>query len=343
LKPTESSLLPIIQALHVTVSLFLFYSSKRGCEYSLDATEAATGLDILAYLDFVSLDGVHVLPIANKTVSRLLSIIASSQDSELATPIPQADTLLSCIPIPVCVSQHQKKPKDDKATVSRIAFLLGVMEAFECRVSDNLMRNVLVPLSFALLSHNSLRLARQAHGVLRALMEEQPVEFAQGLVPQYMRVALENYPASTTIEILAELMTVILRRMPFPVSMLAVRMLSQRVQHILSATPPPTSLPKSSSGTMVSLSDASKMLVVLLVQLMLVVDMTLLSVTLDEVAKVVACTENNAATRKLMLQILHRAATGNVDYTRKSQIAHWYIQLLSGVKAEPEVESVESG
>jgi len=82
------------------------------------------------------------------------------------------------------------------------------------------------------------------------------------------------------------------------------------------------------------------MLLVLMVQLMLVVDVNLLNFTLDEVSKVVECTENNAATRKLLLMILHRATTGNVDYTRKAHITNWYIRLLSGVKSEPDDDAL---
>ena len=33
-------------------------------------------------------------------------------------------------------------------------------------------------------------------------MDEQQIEFAQGLVPQYMRISLENYPALTSVGVL---------------------------------------------------------------------------------------------------------------------------------------------
>lgn len=65
-------------------------------------------------------------------------------------------------------------------------------------------------------------------------MNDQPLPFAQTLVPQYIRVSLEAYPSLTTPELLVDSLSVILRRMPNPVSMLVIRKISSRVQQVLS-------------------------------------------------------------------------------------------------------------
>lgn len=155
-------------------------------------------LDILGYLDFVGVEGVHLLPMVTQTTSRLVGTILRAQKFPSPEPVPEADYLLERVPVPNSIVTKKKKKEvrfysivccihrtklniddicnlqcvvlivyvylQDRATLSRMAYLLGVIENLGSRVSVDPMRTTLVPLAFVLLAHNNLRLCRIAHG-----------------------------------------------------------------------------------------------------------------------------------------------------------------------------------
>lgn len=350
-----ASLLPIVQLAQLSVTLFCFYTAQTSAalQKSQEATTDSpsnlqaethnqlrqpTGIDSRHAVDAV--DALSYLEFAGADVPRFYSKLANLFLSDQVNIEKNLKELIYRIPIPSyayasfntnrdLATQSHPQTKDGKALLARVAFLLRVVEPLAPLVDVDTLTNRLIPVAFALLSHASEQVRRSAHAVIHSLLTLAPVPLAQSLVPSYCRIALASalvddipVPSSSSnsqiADYLYESMAAIFRRMSPPVALIAVRALAS------AAT---SSVASSSDGT-----QHKKLILLLLAQTVIQVDISILDITLAEISKIIqmATPEN----KHTLLTFLHRVVTRNVDYTRKTHLASWFLLQVKDAKLD---------
>lgn len=339
-----TSLLPIVQVAQLAITLFCFYisqtntaknkptslepsfsknqDSKKSAVKGLSSHHAVDAIDALGYLEFAGAD-----------VPRFYTKLANLFLVDQTTREENVKELIYRIPIPasaysafqsVDATQAVHPPKDGKALLARVAFLLRVIEPLAPIVDVDTLTNRLIPVAFALLPHTSEQVRRSAHAVLHSLLANAPVSLAQSLVPSYCRVALtsamvDDVPVPSTnnnsqsADYLYESMAAIFRRMSPPVALLAVKALAAAAMN-----------------TVVSSSDSAqhkKLILLLLSQTVAQVDISLLDMTLAEIDKVVQAAPQGGA--YTLLLFLHRVVSRSSDYVRKARLARWFLHSVN--------------
>jgi len=214
---------------------------------------------------------------------------------------------------------------EDELEMSRLFFLLGVIEKLVIYFPLKHLKLRLLPLLYLGIQNSNMHLNKFSHNIYAALFESlitSPSLISNSLketilivIPSYIKLSLENYPSLTPMDAFQESMSAICRSLSgvenaATLSLSCLKQLDERIHFFLSKGSPRLSI------------------VLCLFKQISNVSLDLMDDLLVMARNVVTATSCRPV-QQLFCKMLLDCIAENFDYSRKDRCLKWYLQLLS--------------
>jgi len=180
------------------------------------------------------------------------------------------------------------------------------------KLPEDILRDKLIPLIFLGIECKNERINKFSHSLFAGIFSRTNA-FQLEIIPQYLKVSLENYPSITPVESFQECLIAIGSNLTEADNGLVLYCLQQVHQKIMFYLSKPKGKPKMK-------------LTLVLFSMIPVVNLQLLDNLLDMIYEILEKIPKSF--QPVLCRSIYNTISDNFDYTRKNKLLKWYLEML---------------